>query len=145
LPSVLQSWRSMTHWTISQSEIDSMVDECMSAECSSSVNKEGRSASFFVSHYLFMQCISIPSLVGNLTIIVVFLVLSGKQNVITNSLNRSNIVRIKIVSWYIRLGEILTQIFAMVFIHAMRQVMKYRSGTKLEVIREFVAVWSMLK
>jgi hypothetical protein len=79
-----------------------MVDECLNVECcigslSSSVNKEGRSASFFVSHYLFMQSISIPSLVGNLTIIFVFLVFSENQNVITNSLNRSNIVRIKIV------------------------------------------------
>jgi hypothetical protein len=37
-----------------------------------------------------MQSISIQSLVGNLTIIVVFFVLSVNQNVITNSLNRSN-------------------------------------------------------
>jgi hypothetical protein len=42
-----------------------------------------------------MQSISIPSLVGNL--IVVFFVLSENQNVITNSLNRSNIAGIKIV------------------------------------------------
>jgi hypothetical protein len=88
-----------------------------------------------------MQSISIQSLVGNLTIIVVFLVLSENQNVIINSLNRSNIVRIKIVPLkYLRLCEILTQIFAMVFIYATRQVMKYRSGVRLELVREFLTV-----
>jgi hypothetical protein len=58
------------------------------------VNKEALVGLIVCKSFLFMQSISIPSLVGNL---VAFLVLSENQNVITNSLNRSNIARIKIV------------------------------------------------
>jgi hypothetical protein len=62
--------------------------ECCKGSLSSYVNKENL-ASFFGSHYLFIQSISIQSLVGSLTIIVVFLVLSENQNVITNCIGRT--------------------------------------------------------
>jgi hypothetical protein len=81
--------------TVRQSEMDSRIDECLAqsqvsdvGSLSSYVNTEGLvGLFFFVSHYLFMQSISIPSLVGNFTIVVVFFVVSENQNVITNSLN----------------------------------------------------------
>jgi hypothetical protein len=67
--------------TIRQSQMDSRINECLAQRWI----RKGWWASFIVSHYLFMQSISIPSLVGNLTIIVVFFVVSENLNVITRT------------------------------------------------------------